>query len=102
MCVCQLSTGPQRFFIGDFPDGSDLEDLKSGSDREGRREYSEDVRALRHLGSGGDSKDLQRQGKGGSLQHLGSGEIAKISEGKVKVGLFSILVPGEKCEGPLV
>ena len=91
LCVCRVSSKPQQFFIGDFADSSDPEDLKSGPGSGGRPERCDGIRALRHLGSRGDSKDLRGQGEG----VLVPGEIAKISEGKAKAGLFSILVPGE-------
>ena len=73
MCVCRITSGPQHFFIGDFADGSDPEDLKFGLESRGSSEPREKLRALRHLGSGGGSEDLRGPDESGSLRHLGSG-----------------------------
>ena len=73
LCVCRVTSGPQHFFLGDFADGSDPEDLKFGLESRGSSEHGEKLRALRHLGSGGGSEDLRGPDESGSLRHLGSG-----------------------------
>ena len=98
LCVCRVSSKPQRFFIGDFADSSDTEDLKSGPGSGGRLEPCDGIRALRHLGSGEDSKDLQGQGEGGSLQHLGSGEDSKDLQGQGEGGSLQHLGSGGDSE----